>query len=74
MQCQMSIMCFDIGDGPWTFILMLKSCGVGECIWIIMSALVLFLSFDIGDGLGPELDNTTLSRPGLDQELDNCNN
>ena len=50
----------EIGDGPWTFLLMVKSCQwVGGCIWIITSALVLFLSFEIeiGDGPGPELDN-----------------
>ena len=43
-----------------TFILMLESLRVGGgCIWIITSALVLFLSFEIeiGDGPGPELDN-----------------
>ena len=35
-----------------TFIFMLKSCGVvGGSIWIIKSALVLLLSFDLGDGL-----------------------
>ena len=36
----------EIGDGPLTFILMLKSLGVGGggggWSWIIMSALVLF--------------------------------
>ena len=38
---------------------MFKSYGVGVgCHWIIMSALVLFLSFEIRDGPGPELDNT----------------
>ena len=43
--------------GP-VFILTLKICGVGgRCIWIITSALVLLLSFDLGDGPGPELDN-----------------
>ena len=50
----------EIGFGPWTFKLTLKSYGVGGgCIWIITSALVLFLSFEIeiGDGPGPELDN-----------------
>ena len=35
--------------------------GGGGCIWIIMSALVLFcvltLEIEIGDGPGPELDN-----------------
>ena len=47
-----------------TFILMLESLrvGGGGCIWIITSALVLFLSFEIeiGDGPGPELDNSEI--------------
>ena len=54
----------DIGDGPLTFILKLKSyrVGGGWCIWIIASALVLFLSYEIeiGDGPEPELDNSRL--------------
>ena len=34
----------------------------GWCIWIITSALVLFLSFEIeiGDGPGPELDKNDI--------------
>ena len=40
---------------------------VGGCIWIITSALVLFLSFEIeiGDGPGPELDNILISSTRL---------
>ena len=50
----------EIGDGPLTFILMLKSLGVGR--WVELDYNVSsgpFLSFEIeiGDGPGPELDN-----------------
>ena len=51
-----------IGDGPLTFILMLKSYGVGGGGWVVLDYNVSsgpFLSYEIeiGDGPGPELDN-----------------
>ena len=52
-----------IGDGPLTFILMLKSYGVGGGGWVVLDYNVSsgpFLSYEIeiGDGPGPELDNS----------------
>ena len=51
-----------IGDGPLTFILMLKSYGVVVGGWVYLDYNVSsgpFLSYEIeiGDGPGPELDN-----------------
>ena len=54
----------EIGDGPLTFILMLKSYGVGggwvELDYSISSGPFLSFEIEIGDGPGPKLDNTCL--------------
>ena len=53
----------EIGDGPLTFILMLKSLGVGGWWWWVeldynvSSGPFLSFEIEIGDGPGPELDN-----------------
>ena len=43
----------------------------GWCIWIITSALVLFLSFEIeiGNGPGPELDNKVTRHLSTENDL-----
>ena len=52
----------EIGDGPLTFILMLKSLWVGgwwgEFDYSVSSGPFLSFEIEIGDGPGPELDNS----------------
>ena len=57
----------EIGDGPLTFILMLKSLWVGgwwvEFDYSVSSGPFLSFEIEIGDGTGPELDNNVCPRP-----------
>ena len=50
----------EIGDGPLTFILMLKSYGWWVVVYLdynVSSGPFLSYEIEIGDGPGPELDN-----------------
>ena len=50
----------EIGDGPLTSILMLKSYGLGggcTLYYSVRSGHFLSFEIEIGDGPGPELDN-----------------
>ena len=52
-----------IGDGPLIFMLMLKSCGVGGGCTLdynVSSGPSLSFDIEIGDGPGPELDNSII--------------